>query len=102
MNTGSPPTERNARTGLLTPPGRRRVARAIKRAERSITSATLASILSPLPCNNSQPLSKVSFPFIPHSQPEIGDNGYASPCAPVGLYMRLLDPHTIWDRETTP
>ena len=41
MNKGSPPTERNARTGLLTPPGRRCIARSIKRAERSIASVAL-------------------------------------------------------------
>src|SRR5215216_6493525 len=43
MNRGSPPTERNARTGLLTPPGIRFAARCIRRAERSMASIVLAS-----------------------------------------------------------
>src|SRR5215210_84037 len=59
MNTGSPPTERNARTGLLTPPGRRYIARSINRADRSIASVALASKLSLLPCNRLHPLSEL-------------------------------------------
>src|SRR5689334_4790434 len=36
MNSGAPPTERNARTGLLTPPGRSCCARSNNAAERSV------------------------------------------------------------------
>src|SRR4051812_549149 len=55
MKSGSPPTERNARTGLLTPPGRRCIAPSMSLAERSIASVALASMLSPLPCNRFHP-----------------------------------------------
>src|SRR5215211_6907950 len=57
MNKGSPPTERNARTGLLTPPGIRLMARSMSRAERSAASILLASTLAPLPCKRLKPPS---------------------------------------------
>src|SRR5918995_5442728 len=57
MNSGSPPTDRNARTGLLTPPGISPTARSISLAERSMASIVLASKLSPLPCKRAQPPS---------------------------------------------
>src|ERR671932_588336 len=59
MNKGSPPTERNARTGLLTPPGRRCIARPIKRPERSMASTVLAFKLPSLPRNRFHPLSEL-------------------------------------------
>src|SRR5918994_2013070 len=49
MNSGSPPTGRNARTGLFTPPGISPTERSISLAERSMASIVLASTLSPLP-----------------------------------------------------
>src|ERR671916_2373778 len=58
MNRGSPPTERKARTGLLTPPGNRLTARSMSRADRSIVSKVLASRLSPLPCKTRKPPCK--------------------------------------------
>src|SRR5215210_1515417 len=59
IKSGSPPTERKARTGLLTPPGMRLVARAMRRAERSFTRASLAFALSSLPCNRVGPFPRV-------------------------------------------
>ena len=55
-NKGSPPTGRNARTGLFTPPGIIPAARSISLAERSMASIVLASTLSPLPCKRASPL----------------------------------------------
>src|SRR5215212_533290 len=60
MNTGSPPTDRKARTGLFTPPGIRLTALSISLAERSMTSIVLASTLSFLPCKRASPLRYVS------------------------------------------
>src|ERR687890_1465291 len=57
MNSGSPPTDLNARTGLFTPPGIRPEALSINLAERSMASSVLASTLSPLPCKRASPLS---------------------------------------------
>ena len=56
MNSGSPPTDRNARTGLFTPPGISPTALSINLAERSMASSVLASTLSPLPCKRASPL----------------------------------------------
>src|ERR687893_2691723 len=51
IKRGSPPTERNARTGLFTPPGILLTARSMSRAERSMVSIVLAStLLLPPPC----------------------------------------------------
>src|SRR5215210_1711496 len=58
MNRGSPPTERNARTGLFTPPGILLTARSMSRAERSIASIVLASTLPPRFCKRAKPPSK--------------------------------------------
>src|SRR5215218_9231790 len=51
MNRGSPPTERNARTALFTPPG-------IFLTARSIASIVLASTLPPRFCKRAKPPSK--------------------------------------------
>ena len=58
MNSGSPPTGRNARTGLFTPPGISPIARSISLAERSMASIVLASTLSPLPCKRASPFAR--------------------------------------------
>src|ERR671914_1332212 len=57
MNRGSPPTERNARTGLFTPPGIRLTARSMSRAERSMARIVLASTSLLLPCKRVKPPS---------------------------------------------
>src|ERR671921_2147981 len=58
MNRGSPPTERNARTGLFTPPGIRLTARSMSRAERSMARIALASMSLLLPCKRVKPPSR--------------------------------------------
>src|ERR671917_924560 len=66
MNSGLPPTDRKARTGLLTPPGSLPTARSMSRAERSIVNKVLAFRLSPLPCITLEPpckrLTEVYYP----------------------------------------